>query len=76
MCFISSTSNTGDGAGRAQRQGSEVTVCVKRKGSQCSQGAQRAEERSAMIYDLSVPTLALGPEQLEAVRRSSVTSDG
>ena len=75
MCFISSTSNTGEGAGRAQRQGSEVTVCVKkRKGSQ---GAQpRAEERSATIYDLSVPSLALGPEQLEAVRRLSATSDG
>ena len=75
MCFISSTSNNGDETGRAQRQGSEVTVCVKRKGPQGTQGAQRAKERSAVIYDLSVPTLALGPEQLEAACRSLATAD-
>ena len=44
-------------------QGSEVTVCVRRQGGQC------AKEKTAVIHDLSVPMLALGPEQLHDVHR-------
>ena len=51
-------------------QGSEVTVCARR------QDGQRAKEKTAVIHDLSVPTLALGPEQLHDVRPAGRTADG
>ena len=52
-------------------QGSEVAVCVRRQGGQCT------KEKTAVIHDLSVPTLALGPEQLHDVHRPVATmADG
>ena len=66
VCFVSSTAS-GEAAAMvdAPDRGCEVAVRVRRKGSESS---QCAKERSAVIYGLSVPTLAFGPEQLHAAR--------
>lgn len=55
---------------RLARQSNKVTVRVRRK------GVWRAKERTAVIADLSVPTLALGPEQLHVVHTGDTTTDG
>ena len=74
MCFISIVESAdGEAAATvdAPDRGSEVTVSVRQMDS------QRGKERSAVIYDLSVPTLALGPELLHAVQRpEGSTADG
>lgn len=66
MCFISHAESAGGEAAATvdtPDRGSEVTACVRRKDT------RRGKDKSAVIYDLSVPTLAVGPEQLHAAHR-------